>query len=94
MALIITQDCINCDVCEPECPNKAISMGADIYVINPDLAITMSRNVRLCVPSTAFRWTWRIKKVPQSCSANTSACKRKDISKNNGIVLPTMHGAT
>ena len=37
MALIITQDCINCDVCEPECPNKAISMGADIYVINPDL---------------------------------------------------------
>ena len=37
MALIITEDCINCDVCEPECPNNAISMGPEIYVINPDM---------------------------------------------------------
>ena len=36
MALIITEECINCDVCEPECPNEAISMGPEIYVINPD----------------------------------------------------------
>ena len=35
MALMITDDCINCDVCEPECPNGAISMGPDIYVIDP-----------------------------------------------------------
>ena len=35
MALLITDECINCDVCEPECPNQAISMGADIYVIDP-----------------------------------------------------------
>jgi len=35
MALIITDDCINCDVCEPECPNDAISMGEEIYVIDP-----------------------------------------------------------
>jgi NAD-dependent dihydropyrimidine dehydrogenase PreA subunit len=27
MALMITDECINCDVCEPECPNDAISMG-------------------------------------------------------------------
>jgi ferredoxin len=27
MALMITEECINCDVCEPECPNE----------INPDL---------------------------------------------------------
>ena len=27
MALLITDDCINCDVCEPECPNDAIYMG-------------------------------------------------------------------
>ena len=33
MALLITDDCINCDVCEPECPNEAISQGAEIYVI-------------------------------------------------------------
>ena len=35
MALIITDECINCDVCEPECPNGAISQGAEIYVIDP-----------------------------------------------------------
>ena len=37
MALFITDECINCDVCEPVCPNDAISEGDDIYVINPDL---------------------------------------------------------
>lgn len=37
MALIITDDCINCDVCEPECPNSAISPGDEIYEIEPDL---------------------------------------------------------
>ena len=36
MALWITDDCINCDVCEPECPNEAIFMGPEIYEINPD----------------------------------------------------------
>lgn len=36
MALMITDECINCDVCEPECPNDAISQGAEIYEINPD----------------------------------------------------------
>lgn len=36
MALKITEECINCDVCEPECPNEAISQGDEIYVIDPD----------------------------------------------------------
>lgn len=36
MALIITDDCINCDVCEPECPNEAISPGEEIYIIDPN----------------------------------------------------------
>ena len=35
MSLIITDECINCDVCEPECPNSAISQGDEIYVIDP-----------------------------------------------------------
>ncbi|HTO50299.1 MAG TPA: YfhL family 4Fe-4S dicluster ferredoxin [Burkholderiales bacterium] len=35
MALMITDACINCDVCEPECPNGAISQGPEIYVIDP-----------------------------------------------------------
>lgn len=37
MALLITQECINCDVCEPVCPNEAIYMGEEIYEIDPDL---------------------------------------------------------
>ena len=35
MALKITDLCINCDVCEPECPNGAISMGEEYYRIDP-----------------------------------------------------------
>lgn len=37
MALFITDECINCDVCEPQCPNTAIYMGEEIYEINPNL---------------------------------------------------------
>ena len=33
MALMITDDCINCDVCEPECPNQAIFEGEVHYEI-------------------------------------------------------------
>jgi len=37
MALMITDECINCDVCEPECPNDAIYQGDEIYEIDPAL---------------------------------------------------------
>lgn len=37
MALHITEECINCDVCEPECPNEAIFQGEEIYEIDSDL---------------------------------------------------------
>lgn len=36
MALKITDECINCDVCEPECPNEAIYQGEEIYEIDPN----------------------------------------------------------
>lgn len=36
MALKITDECINCDVCEPACPNQAIFQGELIYEIKPD----------------------------------------------------------
>lgn len=35
MALMITDECINCDVCEPVCPNNAIYEGELIYHIDP-----------------------------------------------------------
>jgi ferredoxin len=37
MATRITEDCINCGACEDECPNSAISMGEEIFVIDPAL---------------------------------------------------------
>ena len=37
MSTMITQECINCGACEPECPNQAISQGEDIFVIDPKL---------------------------------------------------------
>ena len=37
MSLVITEECINCDVCEPVCPNKAIYQGSEIYEIDPEL---------------------------------------------------------
>jgi len=36
MSLIITDECINCDVCEPVCPNEAIFQGPEIYEIDPE----------------------------------------------------------
>ena len=36
MAYKITEECINCGACEPECPNQAITAGDEIYVIDPE----------------------------------------------------------
>jgi len=36
MALKIDASCINCDMCDPECPNEAITLGEEIYEIDPD----------------------------------------------------------
>ncbi|MCX6565856.1 MAG: YfhL family 4Fe-4S dicluster ferredoxin [Candidatus Aminicenantes bacterium] len=36
MAYKITEECINCGACEPECPNQAISTGDTIYIIDPE----------------------------------------------------------
>jgi ferredoxin len=39
MAMKITDDCILCGACEPECPVDAISEGDDVYVIDPDKCV-------------------------------------------------------
>ena len=62
MSLIITDDCINCDVCEPECPNAAISQGEEIYVIDPNLCT----GITLSAP--AANWIsamlWKARRTP------------------------------
>ncbi len=34
---MITEECINCGVCLPECPNEAITEGSEIFQIDPVL---------------------------------------------------------
>ena len=36
MALLINNKCINCNMCDPECPNQAITLGKEIFEIDPD----------------------------------------------------------
>jgi ferredoxin len=36
MAYKITEECINCAACEPECPNEAITASDEIYIIDPN----------------------------------------------------------
>ncbi|BBI53193.1 hypothetical protein HORIV_56140 [Vreelandella olivaria] len=61
MALMITDECINCDVCEPECPNDAISpvrrstSSTLIYALNVS-ATTMSPSASRSARWTVFRW--------------------------------------
>jgi ferredoxin len=37
MPAVIEVSCINCDMCVPECPNNAISMGSKHYEVDPTL---------------------------------------------------------
>ena len=39
MALKITEECISCGACEPECPVEAIFEGDVIYEIDPDKCV-------------------------------------------------------
>jgi len=36
MAIKITEECINCGACEPECPNQAITAGDAVYIVDPE----------------------------------------------------------
>jgi len=36
MAMTVTDECISCGACEPECPNDAITEGDDIFIIDAD----------------------------------------------------------
>lgn len=42
MAIIITDECINCGACEPECPNTAIYEGAEEWKYSDGTALTGS----------------------------------------------------
>ena len=53
MAYIITEECIACGACEPECPTEAITPGDDIYVIDPEKCTGCGLCVKAC-PANAL----------------------------------------
>jgi ferredoxin len=40
MAIIITDECINCGACEPECPNNAIYEGGDEWRVSDGTSVS------------------------------------------------------
>lgn len=48
MATKITSDCISCGACEAECPEGAISQGADMYVVDPEKCTDCHACVDVC----------------------------------------------
>ncbi len=50
MALMISEDCINCGACEPECPNTAIYAGGEDYELNGEKHPALSQDYYYVVP--------------------------------------------
>ena len=48
MAHVISNECISCGACVPECPVEAISEGEDKYVINADTCTDCGACVDVC----------------------------------------------
>lgn len=81
MAYQIGRKCINCDMCEMECPNHAISMGAEIYEIDPDKCTECKGfyDSPTCVSVCPIHC---IKKVEDSDPDGTGSRKGKSAKKN------------
>ena len=50
MATMITEECINCGACEPECPNTAIYAGGVQYELNGKMFDALSNDFYYIVP--------------------------------------------
>jgi ferredoxin len=50
MATMITEECINCGACEPECPNTAIYAGGVQYEYKGNMADALSNDFYYIVP--------------------------------------------
>lgn len=48
MAYKITEECVSCGTCEPECPVEAISQGGETYVIDTDKCTECGACAEVC----------------------------------------------
>ena len=71
MALMITDDCINCDVCEPACPNNAIYFGDTHFLIDPGLCTECVGHFDEPQCAIVFRKIRVMKKHTGNCGTST-----------------------
>jgi len=50
MALKITEECISCGACQPECPNEAIFAGGEEYQFNGKTMPALSQDTYYIAP--------------------------------------------
>jgi ferredoxin len=50
MSFKISEECINCGACQPECPNEAIVAGGEDYELNGKTAAALSQDFYYIVP--------------------------------------------
>jgi ferredoxin len=50
MALKITDECINCGACQPECPNEAIFVGGEDYEVKGKTVSALSQDFYYIAP--------------------------------------------
>jgi len=48
MSYVISEECVSCGACAPECPTQAISEGEDRYVIDPEKCIECGACADVC----------------------------------------------
>ncbi len=48
MAYVISDDCVSCGTCEPECPVGAIAQGDGKYEIDPEACVECGTCASVC----------------------------------------------
>ena len=67
MSTLITEECINCGACEPECPNVAIYAGGEQWELNGEKHETLSKDFFYIVPEKCTECVGHFEK--EQCAA-------------------------